>query len=910
MHLATGTRIGAYEITGPLGKGGMGEVYRARDTRLDRDVAIKVLPEHLARDPERLARFEREAKILAQLNHPNVAGIYGVEVHEGASYLVLEYAPGESLAARLSRGALPLDEALELAVEIAAGVEAAHEAGVIHRDLKPGNVMVTPDGKAKVLDFGLARADETSSSVTVHENSPTLTSPAQHSPTIAGVILGTAAYMSPEQARGRRIDKRTDIWSFGVVLYEMLTGFGPFRGETVSDSIGAVLHKNVDLDSLPAGTPARVRHVLRRCLERDRNQRLRDIGDARIELRASPPERDVAEAVPPRALSRSISFSATALALGAALGGVLVWLAMHRVAPPAGVTRFDIDLQREGTMGFGSGPPFALSPDGRRLAYIVQNDADSSLYVRGIDEDDGRRLATEVSLAHPFFSPDGHWIAYFSSDKLMKVSVDGGSPIVLVDGEGDRSRGGTWGPDGTIVFAPDTISPLMRVGAEGGQVSAITTLDASRQERSHRWPSFVPGRRDRLVFTSETYTQNFEESSIEMLDLSSGERHVLAERGTYGQVTPGGRLIFARGGALFGCDLAGDLTSCVRPPVPIVSDLTAATGNGGAQFAFSETGVMIYVSGVQGGRGTTMPSWIDFHGRETPLLPEPAALFSPAISPDGSRIAFQEGPGTIAVYEIRRGILSPVYPTEERQRRPVWSPDGKQIVFSSTTSENFVPSLVIVSANGEKAPVRIGSGVLSEQNSSDWSRDGEKILFDEAQKTTRYDIFIHHVDSGKAETVIASPGDDTDGRFSPDGEWIAYQSNVSGAQEIYLHHLGGSGPRLQVSVGGGTKPRWAPDGKAIYYVTTHPAPSGLGGTLWQVPIDLHAEPPSIGAPKTAVELKPNLAGDQYDLDPSGERILALKWAWAHEGESRARIHLVMNWFSELDRKLAGGGASE
>ena len=604
--------------------------------------------------------------------------------------------------------------------------------------------------------------------------------------------------------------------------------------------------------------------------------------------------------------------SAALLVLGGVIGSGLVWLGGDRTEPPVFVTRFEIDLRREGTLRLNAGPSFTLAPNGRRLAYVLQNDDGSSLYVRELDEPDGRLVVSGPILEHPFFSPDGQWIGFFTTDHMMKVAIYGGSPIELADAVGGQSRGGSWGPDDTIVFSPDTTSPIQRVSAAGGPVEAITTLDASRQERSHRWPAFVPGRADHIVFTAQTIAQDFDESRIEMLDLSAGTRHVLHENGSYGRVTSDGHLLFALNDTMFGCALTNDFKAPTQAPMPIVSELTASVGNGGAQFALSDNGLMIYVVGEQGGTGQSIPVWIDFEdGVETPLFPEPTDLFSPAISPDGSRIAFHEGYGdAIVVHEIRRGILTPVYPTEFRQSTPVWSPDGKRIVFGGQTEEHFVPSLMSILADGESVPVRLSKGTNQEQFPSDWSRDGSMILFDEPRPDTRRDILVYHVESGEIESVIASPAEDALGRFSPDGDWIAYQSNLSGTNEIYLRRLDGAGARLQISVGGGEAPRWAPDGTSVYYMVSRMTATGRSATFWRVAVDLSAEPPTIGAPEPALEVKPSLFGDnEYDIDPSGERILIVKKAVSGDAQSSTRIHLVMNWFEELAEILSQNGDS-
>jgi len=581
MTTTPGGQIGPYTIDRELGRGGMGVVYLATDTRLGREVAIKSLPPELAQAPDRLERFEREARTLAQLNHSNIAGIHGVEEHEGARYLVLEYVEGQTLAEMLDRGPLPVADAIDLAVQIAAGVEAAHEAGVVHRDLKPGNIIVTPDGQAKVLDFGLARTEEAQGSSTNTE-AATITSPAiQHSPTMPGVILGTAAYMSPEQARGRRVDKRTDVWSFGVVLYEMLVGASPFVGETVSDSIGAVLHKDVDLDRLPPQTSANVRRVLRRCLERDRNERWRDIGDARVELRSRDDEA-LRSSTPSQRRAPMLIVLALLVVAVIALAGVALTRPSPRTAP-ARLT-FPVTLLPGGAPGVGARPNFALSPDGDRLVVAAAVGNESGLWVRDLTSDAATLLPETVGASTPTFSPDGRWIAYFTESALWKIASSGGSPQRLADAE-STNRGLAWLGMDRIVYSPGTTSPLHVVSAAGGAPEIITTLDTNdggRPYRSHRWPNAGPGARS-VVFTAQHTGESFNESAIAVVDLASGQiTTLLDDAGSYPIVLPGGELLYTTGGTVFACRVDWSVPAIVGTPRPVLYEVMHKPLNGGA----------------------------------------------------------------------------------------------------------------------------------------------------------------------------------------------------------------------------------------------------------------------------------------------------------------------------------------
>ena len=544
-------QIGAYTIDRELGRGGMGVVYLGRDTRLDRLVAIKALPEHLAQDPDRLNRFQREARTLASLSHPNVAGIFGVEEHEGAKYLILEYVEGETLVDRLDRGSLPIDDALEIAAQIAAGVEAAHEQGVIHRDLKPGNVIVTPEGDAKVLDFGLARIEETSSSsVGGMSASPTLTTPAiQHSPTIPGAILGTAAYMSPEQARGRKVDKRTDIWSFGVVLYEMLTGASPFHGETVSDSIGAVLHKEVDLDRLPADTPAMVRHVLRRCLDRDKAKRYHDIGDVRLDLLSTSPSSGEADRTPSSSRSRIISAALVtgAIALGVA-GGYSARFFTHAVEHSPVVQSALLAPQDTTIVSTGDvAGPAVISPDGTMVVFTARNQkSQATLWLRSLATGESHPLQGAGDATFPFWSSDSRSIAFFIPGKLRRVDVATGATFTVCSAI--RGRGGVWLDDGTIVFSPDFTGPLLRVDATGGEPVQATTLDAPTHT-SHRWPAALPKGKG-VIYLAVNHDFTASENGLYLSTLDGAPDRLLM-RSNSSALVAGDLLLFVREGTLF-----------------------------------------------------------------------------------------------------------------------------------------------------------------------------------------------------------------------------------------------------------------------------------------------------------------------------------------------------------------------
>jgi serine/threonine-protein kinase len=600
-----GKKISHYSVTAKLGEGGMGEVYRATDTKLGRDVALKVLPEAFASDAERMARFEREAQVLASLNHPNIASIYGLEEADGIRCLVLELVEGPTLAERIEKGPLPLEEALPLARQISEALEAAHERGVIHRDLKPANVKVTPEGTVKVLDFGLAKAfqgEETEEDVA---KSPTMTAMA----TQAGIILGTAAYMSPEQAKGKPVDKRADIWAFGIVLFETLTGKQVFKGETVSETLAAVMMKDIGWGLLPADTPPPIHRLLRRCLDKDPKRRLRDIGEARVALEGYLADPSTSTVVlEPGDIAATAATAASQPAwlrwLPWAAAGVLgfgllfslwgLWHATRPIIRPA--IRLPVEMTAEEQIAVGSGIPggattnFAVSADGTRIAYVLESGGSRQLYVRSLDQTEGTALSGTEGAYGPFFSPDGEWVAFFANNTLKKVSVSGGAPLTLCDAR--NAKGGSWGPDDTIVFAPHVTVGLSRVPAAGGPPEAIT--EKAQGVRSHRWPQFLPGGRA-VLFIVQPSGSSYDDSNIEVLNLEIGERKVIHQGGSYPRYLPSGHLVYAREGTLFGAPFDLDHLEMKGSPVPLLEGLMQGP-SGDAHYAFSDTGTLLYLA--------------------------------------------------------------------------------------------------------------------------------------------------------------------------------------------------------------------------------------------------------------------------------------------------------------------------
>jgi serine/threonine-protein kinase len=685
MTLAAGVRLGPYEILSALGAGGMGEVYRARDTRLDRAVAIKILPESFAHDPERLARFEREAKTLAALNHPNIAIIHGLEEANAVTALVMELVEGEDLAERVARGAIPLDEALPIAKQIAEALEAAHEQGIIHRDLKPANIKLRRDGTVKVLDFGLAKAvaadGGASKAVGSLTNSPTITSPAM---TLRGVILGTAAYMAPEQARGSAIDRRADLWAFGVVLFEMLTGRGLFEGATVSDTLASVLKTEPDWTALPAETPAPIRRLLRPCLEKDRRRRLSDAADARLEIEdaLTQPAADVA--TPRSGSRRSLPWIIAAFVLGSSTAAALVWQ-LTRTDPPR-VTRLAVTAPASQPLAVGnSSQDLTISPDGANIVYWTGTPETGALTVRPLNQLSRVTLPMRSGFG-PFVSPDSMWVGFLEvSDRtLKKVPILGGSPVTICSVP-ELLRGASWGEDGTIVYA-GPMGSLWRVAANGGEPQQITKPDSTLQR--HSWPSFLPGRRA-VLFTIVPVIGGVEAgktAQIALLNLDTGERRILIPDGSSPRYAPIGHLVYAGDGTLRAVGFDLERLEVTTSPTPVLEGVITKT-SGAADFAFAADGTLVYLPGRPADSQRTVV-WVDQAGREEPLPGLPAGDYqSVRLSLDGTHLALDPGrPRDIWTYQIARGTTTKITTDAADDQQPLWTPDGQRIVFTSNRS--------------------------------------------------------------------------------------------------------------------------------------------------------------------------------------------------------------------------------
>ena len=878
MTLSSGTKLGPYEITGALGAGGMGEVYRAHDSKLGRDVALKVLPEAFARDAERMARFQREAKVLASLNHPNIASIYGLEDSGSTDALVIELVEGPTLADRIKQGPIPIDEALRIAKQMCDALEYAHERGIVHRDLKPANVKVTSDDAVKVLDFGLAKAIEGDAASIDIATSPTISRMA----TLAGVLLGTAAYMSPEQAKGKPVDRRADIWAFGCALYEMLTGKQTFSGETVTDTLAAVIRAEPDWSQLPAATPVRVRILLQRCLQKDPKQRLRDIGDARISLEevlSGVP--DPVIAAPFAVVPRWRRVLPWALGFLAASAGVAGWVL--KPSPSGPVTRTVINLPAgQRLAGFGD-LVLALSADGSQLAYVATTQGEGGetqrIYLRAMNSLEANPISGTEGAVDPFFSPDGQWLGFFAGGKMMKISVSGGAAQVLADDS--TPEGASWSSHGTIVFSHGA-QFLQQVSEVGGMPQPLTHLE--KGEIGNIWPEFLPGGKA-IVFEGG--------QGVSSQPIGTSERRNLTQGGVSPRYLSSGYLIFAQGGNLMAVPFDPRRLEVKGTPVPVVQDVMQGPAPAPAQYSVSATGSLVYVPGsVQASQSKLV--WVSRNGAEQPL-PLPARDYeAPRISPDGRRVALGSG-GQIWLYDLARDTFTRFTFEGNLNGGPVWTPDGKRIAFSSDGGGAL--NIFSQMADGSGGLERLTTSEHIQAPSS-WSPDGQLLSFVEFDPGTS--IWVLRPSDGEAQPFLQTTANELAPQFSPNGRWMAYVSNESGRDEIYVQPYPGPGGKWQISTDGGNEPIWNRNGRELFYRN--------GDKMMAV--ETTTEPSFAAAkPKTLFEgqhvRNKSVPFPAFDVSPDGQRFLMLKPV-TQEQSAPTQINVVLNWTEELKRLVSAG----
>jgi serine/threonine protein kinase len=907
VTVAPGTVLGSYEVVALLGAGGMGEVWRARDTKLNRDVALKVLPEAFARDVERLARFKREAQVLASLNHPHIGAIYGFEDNDGVHALVLELVDGPTLADRIAQGPVPLDEALSIARQIADALEVAHEQGIIHRDLKPANIKLRPDGTVKVLDFGLAKALEPAGAARAElSNSPTITTPAM---TQLGMILGTAAYMSPEQAKGRPADRRSDVWAFGCVLFEMLTGKRAFAGDDVSDTLAAILMREPDWTTVPAGVPQQVVSVIKRCVQKDRKTRIPDISAARFLLDEAPvlaePTTDVTS---PRSAVRWKAASVVAGLTTLALAGIS--FVHFREKPPGApeLMRFEMVTPDKTTLH-----KFAVSPDGRKIAfYAIGSDGAGSVWIRSFDSGESRRLVADTGASPSItWSPDSRFIAFPSGDalnKLVKVEVSGGPPQTLTEIRGIIT-GGSWG-DGVIAFGSFG-GGLWRVSADGGPASPLTTIDAARQESGHSTPVFLPDRKHFLYLRQSSLAEN---AGIYLgsLDATPERQPVTRLVGTSfspayaSSADPSvGYVLFLRESALLAQHFDLVKLQMTGEQVRVADHLRSIFEFG--SFGVSNNGVLAYQTGDPLGANPLQLTWFDRQGANLGAAAGPGYYLSMRLSPDSSRVAvsrmnLSSVSSNIWLHEFARN--TPTRFTSERvgDANPVWAPDGTRVAYDSLRSGQS--GLYQKASNGAG-----GEEVLLEPSGrrdlDDWSRDGHFLLYSQIEPRTKSDLWVLPLDGDRKPRIyVGSAFNETHGQFSPDGHWIAYESDETGRSEIYIRPfpLAADSGRLTVSNGGGVTPRWRRDGKELFFVTPDFRTVMTVDVSYGPSIKTSAPVPVFKA--TISNKVPTGGSDSYnfnwDVTADGKKFL-LATAATQENVPQPPISVVLNWTALLKK---------
>ena len=893
MTLTPGTRLGSYEIVAPLGAGGMGEVFRARDTRLGRDVAIKALPDAFAADPERLARFEREAKLLASLSHPSVAGIHGLELVEGHRYLVLEFVEGETLAARLARGPLPAAEAADVCRQVAAGVEAAHDAGVVHRDLKPGNVMLRPDGAVKVLDFGLAKggtAHGASSSDPSMSASPTMT----HAQTSAGVILGTAAYMSPEQARGRSVDRRTDIWSFGCVLYECLTGRRVFDGETVSDMVARILEREPDWDALPASTPSWMRALLRRCLTKDVKQRLQAIGEARIALERGA-GLEATSTVPdePSRVWGRLAWAPWVLAAG--LGALVLARGLWPGAgsPRPAERRVEIGFPR-GQLRFDFSFPL-LSPDARQVAIVAQDSTHASrVWVRWLGEFEFRPLVGTEGAVFAFWSPDSRSIGFMSGGSLKRMSVADGT-VQKLAGDVSAQRGGSWGTNGSILYTPGSNAGIWRVPETGGTPEQITHLDTTLVDASHRFPVWLP---DGKHFLFSLWSNNAREltdlGGIYLASLSGGApKRITSDAGSF-VLLRSGHLLVRRGTRLVAVPFDPS-TYRVGTETVAIADHVGFQSNSGFLLASASASDDIGFA-TSADLPLTDLAWLDRSGHRGDALGIRTEFYDLTLSPDDSRIAAgmtdETGLGHLWISDLARRTVSRLTRDANDSYAQVWSPDGQRLAFCNR--DTGTEDLYVQLASGTRPKERIWSARVVDTELTDWSADGRWLFFDGVPRagSPRSQLWVLDSRADTAGVLLAGDYDQGGARLSPDGRWLAYSSNESGRVEVYARSYPDLERKWQVSTAGGFKPHWRRDGRELVFWN----PPGGERVVLSVSVVPSAAGLAIGEPRRLFVVP----SDVIDLSPASDHSRFLALVQPDAAVERA-MRAVLGWKPERRR---------
>jgi serine/threonine-protein kinase len=886
MPQKLGTHLGPYEILAQIGAGGMGEVYRARDTRLDRIVAIKVLPDHLATRVELRERFEREARTIASLNHPHICTLYDIGHQDGIDYLVMEYLEGETLAQRLMKGSLPLGQVLQYAIEISDALDKAHRKGITHRDLKPGNIMLTKSG-SKLLDFGLAKLQQDAApGVSLSKMSTA------NSLTAEGTILGTLQYMAPEQLESKKVDARTDIFAFGAMVYEMATGKKAFEGKSQASVVSAIMSSEPPaMSSLQPMTPPALDRVVKRCLAKEPEKRWQAASDVCDELKWI--AEGGSQAGVPSTAAKSIHalglwgliISIGVLLLVAAIASLATW--NLKPSLPRLVSRLTITLPPgQQLASLENGNAVALSPDGTLLAYVARQSGTQQLYLRAMDSLEARPIPGTEGAVEPFFSPDGQWLGFFAGEKLKKVSVSGGAAVTLSNST--FPGGASWSSQGTIVFAP-AVGILQQVSDAGGTVKPVTHLQPT--EIAHGWPEFLPGGKA-VLFAATLTPTNWTNAQLAVQSAGSGERRNLVQGGTNPRYALSGQLIYAQGGSLMAVPFDPQRLTATGAAIPVVEGVLQSTTTGAAQYSFSATGSLVYVPG-EIGLAQSRLVWVNRSGAEQPLAAPAHAYIDPGLSPDGRQIAvsIMEQGSQVWLYDLSRETLTRLTFEGNYNLDSAWTPDGKRIAFSS--NKEGPRNLFWQLADGSGGLERLTTSEYVHLPMS-WSPDGQSLVFTEINSATGYDIWVWRLGDRKAQPFLRTPYNEAAPRFSPDGHWLAYVSDESGRREIYVQPYPGPGGKWQISTEGGTEPVWNRNGRELFYrsgdkmmasdIATRPSfTNGKPHMLF--------EGPYVPTPASV---------PFYDVSPDGQRFLMLK---PSEQGAPTQINVVLNWFEELKQKV-------
>ncbi len=885
-----------YRITGRIGAGGMGVVYQATDTKLGRSVAIKVIHPQFSCDRELMARFRREARLLASLNHANIAAIHDLEESDGISFLVLEHVPGKTLDERLARGPLPMREGIALAAQIADALEAAHERGIIHRDLKPGNIKITAEGKVKVLDFGLAKALATEPALDVGQ---TLTATSQT--TRQGVVLGTAPYMSPEQACGKQLDRRTDIWSFGCVLYEMLCGKRAFEGTTITEVLAGILERDPDWSRLPAAVTENIKRLLRRCLAKDPHCRLRSIGDARIELEDTLANRiPAAPAVGPARRRAVVAAGLAGLLLGGMAAGLWVWR-QFRELTPSPVVRFSYDLPQGQFIRPTFNPQLMFSPDGSTLANSQGGIGALTTFLRRLDELEAKSVASGSDMGVPVFSPDGRYLLLLdaSHQVLKKVALSGGAPVLFTTV--DFAIRGDWAQDHYYYWTDGYFGPVVRTPDSGGKTEPVTELDLGKQERTHRHVQMLPGG-EAIIFTvAHGGAESFDDARIDAFTLKTRKRKTLIEGGFFPRYSPSGHLVYARAGSLYAVPFDAENLEVAGSPVKVVDGVFMSTNSGAAFFDISRTGSLAYAVGKAEG-GDRSLVWVDRQGKAAPLGFPPRSYVFPRISPDGKQLAFEiEGVNhDLYTYDPARDVTTKMT-TDGVSHAPVWTPDGRRIAFRSWKAA--VMSMWWMPSDRSGPEERLTS-VGKRQSVVSFSPDMNYIAFNQMDPAggAGSDVWMLPMEGDrKPQPFVKSKAQEGSARFSPDGKWVAYCTNESSRFEVFVQPWPGPGPKIQVSSEGGTDPIWSRNGRELFYrrgdkmivvaVTTEPTfRASKPELLWEGHYS-HGMSSSCGFP--------GATSANYDVTSDGQRFLMVQDL--DQDAVSTRIVVVVNFAEELRR---------